>query len=221
MEILDTKLFRGISEDDYGHLKSHLDLYITEYRKGQTVCNYGEDSDRMGIVLTGRAAVFRTDYNGNEYMLENLGQGSFFSEAMSYSKTSGDRIFVRCAMKSRIAFINYNVIRYSVENESAEFGKIRGVLQNNLLGLLIERAGKLSEHIGVLACSSIREKLLCFFRLQLGNKDVGKFELPFTWRELAAYINADRSAMMREINKMNKDGIISTKLRTVRVHERV
>lgn len=216
MRLNQTELFKGISERGCKKMEKCLHLHVIAYKKGETVCHYGGGSNRIGIVLTGRAAIYRTDYNGYESLLENLPAGSAFSESMSYSINAGDSILVRCAVSTEIAYLDYDRIRTcpdECKTPCAENVRLR----ENLIDLLASRAQKLSERVEVLGCHSIREKLLCFFRLRLNGKETGKFELPFTWAELATYVNTDRSAMMREISLMKNEGLISYSRYTVRV----
>ncbi len=217
LQLSETELFRGISPEGVQKMSKCMRLHIIDYKKNETVCHYGGGSNRIGIVLSGRAAILRTDYNGYESLLENLHEGSIFSEAMSYAKTAGDSILVKCAVRSRIAYLNYDRIRYFCETDCKVSCGEGDMLRQNLISMLISRAKLLSERVEVLGCHSMREKLLCYFRLRLGGKETGRLELPFTWLELASYINSDRSAMMREITKMTEEGIISTERRTVKV----
>ena len=69
--------------------------------------------------------------------------------------------------------------------------------------------------IEVLACRSIREKLLCFFEQLADEHGSRTFPLPFSLSMLADYISADRSAMMREMRKMREEDLISTECRSV------
>jgi len=217
MLLSDTELFKSIDEQGLRKLEKCLRLHVMQYKKNETVCNYGNGSDRIGIVLTGRAAIFRTDYNGYESLLENLPEGSIFSESMSYARTSGDSIMVRCTVRSSIAYLDYDMIRTRCRGKCDILCEYSDLLQNNLMDMLINRAKLLSERVEVLGCHSIREKLMCYFRLQLKGEETGKLELPFSLVELASYISADRSAMMRELSLMKKDKIIHTDRRKITV----
>ena len=217
MLLSDTELFKNIDEHSLKKLEKCLRLHVMQYKKNETVCSYGNGSDRIGIVLTGRAAIFRTDYNGYESLLENLPEGSIFSESMSYASTAGDSIMVRCTVKTSIAYLDYDMIRTRCRGKCDILCENADILQNNLMDMLINRAKLLSERVEVLGCHSIREKLLCYFRLHLKGEETGRLELPFSLMELASYISADRSAMMRELSLMKKDKIIHTDRRKITV----
>jgi len=81
--------------------------------------------------------------------------------------------------------------------------------------LLSKKSLHLSRRIEVLACRSIREKLLCFFEQLADEHGSRTFPLPFSLSMLADYISADRSAMMREMRKMREEDLISTEGRSV------
>ena len=85
----------------------------------------------------------------------------------------------------------------------------------NLFQLLSKKSLHLSRRIEVLACRSIREKLLCFFEQLADEHGSRTFPLPFSLSMLADYISADRSAMMREMRKMREEDLISTEGRSV------
>lgn len=216
MQINKTELFKGISERARRKIEKCLRLHIMDYKKGETVCHYGDGSERIGIVLSGRAALLRTDYNGYESLLENLPEGAVFSESMSYARSAGDSIIVRSMAKSQIAYLDYDRILSCPDGCKSLCGE-QAALKQNLISLLTNRSKLLSERVEVLGCHSIREKLLCFFRLRLNGAETGKLEMPFTWVELAAYINADRSAMMRELSAMKAARLIEVSGSSVRV----
>ena len=216
MKLSKTELFRGISEKGCKKIEKCLHLHLMEYKRGETVCHYGGGSNRIGIVLSGRAAIYRTDSNGYESLLEHIPEGSVFSESMSYARTAGDSILVRSMARSEIAYLDYDRLLLCPDDCKTPCAE-HGTLRRNLIALLVNRSMLMSERIEVLGCHSIREKLLCFFRLQLNGKETGKFELPFSWIELSQYLNVDRSAMMREIRKMNDEKLIDTQKYSIRL----
>ena len=63
----------------------------------------------------------------------------------------------------------------------------------------------------------IREKLLCYFD-QLARREKSEtVTLPFSLSALAEYISADRSAMMRELQKLKEEGVVQTENRRVTI----
>ena len=70
-------------------------------------------------------------------------------------------------------------------------------------------------HIYFLSGRTVRQKLMQYFRFLSEKAENKTFELPVTLSALADYLFIDRSAMMREISKMNKEGLIASKGRQI------
>ena len=83
------------------------------------------------------------------------------------------------------------------------------LLVENLFRLMAEQARRLSRRVEVLSQRSIRDKLLCYFRILGLESGAETFTLPFSLSTLADYISTDRSAMMRELKKMRQDGVVA------------
>ena len=58
---------------------------------------------------------------------------------------------------------------------------------------------------------------MCYFKKRAAEEGGESFELKYTLTNLADYIFADRSAMMREIKKMKESGVIETNKKTIRL----
>ena len=62
---------------------------------------------------------------------------------------------------------------------------------------------------------TIRGRLLCFLRDEAAIQQTDKIHIPMPYSDLADYLAAERTAMMKEIGKMKKDGIISGEKRVL------
>ena len=121
------------------------------------------------------------------------------------------RQLIECREDCRVIFMRYDQITKRCENACACHSQV----VTNLFQLLSKKSLHLSRRIEVLACRSIREKLLCFFEQLSDEHGSRTFPLPFSLSMLADYISADRSAMMREMRKMREEDLISTEGRSV------
>ena len=77
--------------------------------------------------------------------------------------------------------------------------------------ILSDKVVASNERVEILAKRTTREKLLAYFEL-LAKKNLSRrFELPFTYTDLADYLGVDRSAMQRELKNLKEDEFIKTK----------
>ena len=70
-------------------------------------------------------------------------------------------------------------------------------------------------HLDILMQKSVRDKLITFFEYLSAKKGTAKFTVPLPFTDLADYLSVDRSAMMRELTKMNNDNIIISNKRKI------
>ena len=76
---------------------------------------------------------------------------------------------------------------------------------------MINNTINLNTRIEILSKKSIRDKLLTYFNI-ISNRNFRKtFTLPFSLTDLADYLCVDRSAMMRELSHLKKEGFIEKK----------
>ena len=76
---------------------------------------------------------------------------------------------------------------------------------------------QLMEKIEVVSKKTLREKILAYLSQQAQVQDTEYFELPLGRVEMAEYLCADRSALTRELNIMQDEGLIDYHRNTFRL----
>lgn len=148
----------------------------------------------------------KIDARGSRTILERLGPGGIFGEGVAFASLPCDSVTLVCETACTVLFLP----RAKLATPCAKACGCHHQLLENLLGLLSHKAFALSERVEVLSCRSIREKLLCTFRICAFEAQSLRFTLPFSLSALADYICADRSAMMRELKKLKEEGVVET-----------
>ena len=183
------------------------------YEAGALISEFDGEQNAVGVLLSGSADLVRLDADGNRTILETLEEGGVFGEVLAFSGAGGDSIFLECRRDCRVLYLDYDQITKRCENACACHSQV----VTNLFQLLSKKSLHLSRRIEVLACRSIREKLLCFFEQLADEHGSRTFPLPFSLSMLADYISADRSAMMRELKKLKEEGVVQTENRRVTI----
>lgn len=205
------KLFEGITKEDCRRMLDCFGAVEMSYSVGQIIQEYDGRQDRVGVILSGSAILVRMDADGNRTILEAMAEGDVFGEVLAFSGQSEDNMMVECHENCRVLFLRYDQITKRCENACTH----HSVLVQNLFQMLSTKTLRLSERVEVLACRSIREKLLRYFQLQAAHSHSNSFTLPFSLSALSDYIGTDRSAMMRELKKLREENIVSTESRTI------
>lgn len=175
---------------------SNLNIQIKSIKKNDIITTYIKNRNQICILKKGNADIIRYDKNGNKTIIETLKSNDIFGENFFPIKTNSE-LFVIAKTNCEVIFFLYNDILKHSNN-----------FNTNLLNLFLNRTIKQNIRIELLTKRSIREKLLSYFSflsIEYNKKD---FTLPLSYTDLADYLSIDRSAMMREIQHLQKENII-------------
>lgn len=175
---------------------SNLNIQIKSIKKNDIITTYIKNRNQICILKKGNADIIRYDKNGNKTIIETLKSNDVFGEVFFPIKTNSE-LFVIAKTNCEVIFFLYNDILKHSNN-----------FNTNLLNLFLNRTIKQNIRIELLTKRSIREKLLSYFSflsIEYNKKD---FTLPLSYTDLADYLSVDRSAMMREIQHLQKENII-------------
>ena len=82
-------------------------------------------------------------------------------------------------------------------------------IRANLVDALTDMNMQLVKRLDTLANRSTRDKVLSYLKEQAGGSVGRAFRIPYNRQELADYLYIERSALSRELSKMQQEGIIS------------
>ncbi|MCQ2513465.1 MAG: Crp/Fnr family transcriptional regulator [Ruminococcus sp.] len=190
-------------------LREYLSPVQRKFKRGETISICRPSDDTIGIVTSGTAYLITINNEGQRRILEYYQRGNAFGghfvpftdsrECYLTAKTECCVDFVRYS--KMIACNNPNITRY-------------GNITNHFVSSNIKKA---LIHSDVLCQQSLRNKILTFFDYLSSNKNSKSFTIPLTLSDMAEYLSVDRSAMMREIKKLNDEGVIKSERRKVTI----
>lgn len=216
MDFCSNFLFNSIKEEDFSKMMCCFSPKTQSFKKNQVVCDFSESRGIVGIIREGTALTVRNGINGVRTILESLEEGDIFGEAFTVCDMLSDGIYVVCEEDCRVTFIEYLSILRPCENRCESHSR----LLENFFYLLSRRSVMLSRRVELLSRRTIREKLLCYLSMESCSQKSQEVRLPMSLSNLADYLCVDRSAMMREIKKLNQQGIIKSEKKTIRIIDR-
>ncbi len=211
-------LFGNLTEADVEQLSQCLKFRKISMEPGQMICRQGERTDAIGFVLSGCIMLFRSGYSGKETVLSSEGAGALFGAAAICASENcfcERQANIRCEQSGALLFFEYHRLMGCC-SRACRFH------QQFVLNLVRCVAGKnlhLSRKIDILSKDSLRAKIACLlcdiYRVQVsppGERVTRKqcpvtVTVPYGRQEMADYVNADRSALCRELGRMKKDGL--------------
>ncbi len=200
------ELFRGISADRIDGLLSELRARKRLYQAGATVHSIGDCLDSIGLVLRGEVQMVSEDFWGNKGIVMSFYPGEFYGEA--HSITHEPMFFDIVAREDTAILLIDPMLVLAPGPEAAEE---RRQLQQNMISIIAQKKISYMHEIDYLMRRSIREKLLAFLSEQARQMGTSSFYIPYNRQQLSEHLAVDRSALSRELSKMQAEGILQVK----------
>ncbi len=201
--LIKNPIFTGVSIDDIEKMVVCFEADKKIFREKEVVSVYDVGCQKVGLLYHGCVSINRINADGSLDMLEYIENSGIFGAAFSFYQHE-DEFIVICEKNCTILFVDKTHITKRCSNACAH----HSIVIENLLSFMSEKISSLTEKVDILSHRTIREKLLCYFRVQLAKKGNNHFHLPFSYLALANYLCIDRSAMMRELKKMKEDDVV-------------
>ena len=175
---------------------------VRTYRRNDVIMRFSEENNSIGFVTSGMVYLNSINSDGQKNIIDYYEKNEIFGKRLS-PDGSFNGYYVTAKTKCEITFVPYEKLITCCENCCERH--IR------LIDYLINVSIKKSQtHIDILSQRTIRNKLIYFFRYLSEKKDMRHITIPLSLSDLADYLSVDRSAMMREIKKLNDEGYIKS-----------
>ena len=199
-------LFAGISQEELKSMLSCLDGRITHIAKGSPVFLEGEPATFVGVVLSGKVQILRTDFYGNRSVLTVVSPGGLFAEAFACAEVETLPVSAVALESTSVLLLDCKRVLTSCPNACPFHSKLvrnllRGIAQKNLM---------LTQKIRCMSKKTTQEKLMEFLLEQAKQHGRAEFVIPYDRQALADYLGVERSAMSAEIGKMRRAGLIDS-----------
>ncbi len=204
-------MYENIEKEKLNSFKSNLSNCVNINRKVFTnkeliISNFS-NKKLIGFIIYGKASIIKTDIHGNTTILRELKENDIFSNL--FFQHSEDEIYILSNNDTEVIFIDYyNILKNC--NKNCPF---HNNLVITLFDLLIKDNRKQNEKIELLSQKTVRDKILYFLKQRMNNDNV--FKVTTSYKAIAEYIVVDRSNLMRELNKLEKEGLIKRNKNTI------
>lgn len=211
-----TLLFRGLDDSQLERVLAALYAQERSWDKDEVMLRAGEETTRMGLVLSGGVRIELDDAWGGKSILSQVGPGEMFGE--TYACLPGQTMLVSAvaAQPSRVLLLDPRPLLAPNPEDSA----LRQVTAN-LLRVSIRKNLVLSQRILHTCAKTIRGRLLSYLSEQALLAGRRQFTIPFNRQQLADYLGVDRSALSAELSRMRTDGLLTAHRSTFTLHSTV
>jgi len=190
----------GFSDEPKGSANACYMAHTHKYVKGEMFLRHLRDTNETAIVLEGTVLLVNVNADGQKSILDICREGDAFGGGI-FPKHGLGACYAVAKTACLISYVDYGRLIHCCENSCDKHAD----LIDYLLGTAARRS---VAHIDILSRRSIREKLMTAFGYLLDRDNNSEQTLPLSLSELADYLCCDRSAMMRELKKLNSEGLI-------------
>lgn len=213
--MIPSPIFQNITDKDWNEMKQHALLRESSYEKNAVIFHTGQMTEEIGVVVNGCIHIENIDLLGNRSILSNIAMGQVFAETYAFCEEPL-MVDVVAAADSTILFLNVKKMLLPQYNSY----HWQTTMRNNLLISAMHKNLILSQRIFCTTSKTIRGRILTYLSAQaLRQNHARSFEIPFDRQQLADYLNVDRSALSKELGKMQEEGIITFRKNHFTLHE--
>ncbi len=206
-------IFDNVTNDEFGEMISCGCVHIANHEKGSMLLHTGDKTNQFGIVLSGEIYIESIDLWGNRMILHRISSGGVFGETYALSGVPL-MVDVTVTKDSKIAYVNLSELLTDKNQQKLWYSKV----VKNLLMLSVNKNLLWSERVFCISAKSIRSRVMNYLSAESVRQKSTQFDIPFDRQQMADYLNVERSALSKELGRMQKEGILTFKKRTFQLH---
>lgn len=204
MDLLSLPIFSGLTNNELQQITAYKgSVFERCFKAGEHIYNTGEIIHYTGVIICGNINIESNDILGNKSILSNLSKGDIFAETYALC---GEPIAVNVVAVTNCT-IEFIDVKYLLDEKNGSQSWYIKLLRN-MLQISTKKNLTLSSRIFCTGAKNIRGRLLTYFSEQILKTGNTKFKIPFNRQQLADYLNVDRSALSKELSKMQAEKII-------------
>lgn len=204
--LLSLPLFQGMSQTDFNSLLQKIRLDFIRYEDGDVIIEKGNRCGSLAFLINGTVESSRSGMDGN-FTFSELIEAPFLIEPYSMFGRAGSY------QRTYTAIGSCSFLMVDKQYIYTELGKYN-ICRMNLLNILSGRVQQLDSHIWSLDGMSLRERIIRFIK-GLSDIQSGQKRLVIKMNDLATLMDATRLNVSRELNTLEKDGIISLRRKEI------
>ena len=197
-------LFSGIEPTDMEGMLGCIGYHVRAYQKGEIIAFEEENINHVGVVLEGTVDMIKEDVWGNRTMLLRTYPQDIFGETFACGENSLSVVTFTASRDCKVLFLSFCRVMHTCTHACV----FHQTLIENMVRIIARKNRELMRKVEVVSKKTLREKILAYLSIQAQSQGKKQFEIPLGRVEWAEYLCADRSALTRELAKMQEEGLI-------------
>ncbi|MDO4621015.1 MAG: Crp/Fnr family transcriptional regulator [Lachnospiraceae bacterium] len=201
--LAEVRLFEGIPAEHYDHIFEYLGIYVLFYEKEEFIQRLGEPMLCSGVVLEGTVEGSFISENYNKINMNYFTPGNSFGEALACVSTSYSPIQLKALTDCTVMFINLKQILSDAPCNC----RYQQRLSTNLIRILASQNVFSNLKLRIANQKALRDRIMMYLYSLAPDRE-GFVHIPFTQTALAEFLGVNRSALSRELGRMQNEGLL-------------
>lgn len=198
-----TLLFQNFTAEEYDDLSARGCLRSAIFEKNTPVFKNQEKNEETAVLLWGQVLIESYDLWGKRILLHCVSAGEAFAETYAFCNAVMT-VNATAAQKSEILFLNIKKAIDARNSTKSWYAK----LLYNTLQLCAEKNLYWTSRMMCITQKSIRSRVMIYLSSQAVQCGSLVFTVPFNRQQMADYLNVERSALSKELGRMQKEGLL-------------
>ena len=204
MMVLKNPIFQGVGPDEYAQMEALGAIRQVDYPKESPIFHTGDMTAEFGVLLSGCVHIENLDLWGNRMILHNIAPGQAFAESYAFSGTPM-MVDVVAVAQSKVLFVHLGLLLDSGQRTQSWYPKVL----YNMLDLSTRKNLAWSNRMFCISSRHIRTRVMTYLSSEAVRRGTMELTLPFDRQQLADYLNVERSALSKELGRMQQEGILT------------
>lgn len=209
----DIPLFAHMSARDIRSVLQCVGAFTREYKKDEFIYLEEDRIDCVGCVIKGSVQIIHENIWGDKAMLLAIGEKELFGESFCCDGSGITAVSFTAKEATTVLFLPFDRVVHTCPGACAYHHQ----LVMNMITVMAQKNAGLMAKIDILSKKTLREKIAAYLMNAASSHNAKYFTVPMGRIELAEYLNADRSALTRELNAMKEEGFIDFEKNTFRI----
>ena len=199
-------LFRRLSNEAFNNILQQSNL--TSLKRNETLFEQGDEATRFFLVRSGQIMLFQTSPEGNEKVVDIIGPGQTFAEAVMFMEGNRYPVNARSTSNTELFYFDNIAFTEQLQKSNALCFAMMADMSTRLKGLLTE--------ISELTIYNAKHRLISYLLGHINDlQDQPTVKLTATKSMIASRLSITPETFSRILSKLKKDNLISIEDETI------
>jgi len=199
-------LFRRLSDEAFNSILEHSNLL--SLKRNETLFEQGDEASRFFLVRSGQIMLFQTSPEGNEKVVDIIGPGQTFAEAVMFMEGNRYPVNSRSTNNTELFYFDNTAFTKQLQKSNILCFALMADMSTRLKGLLTE--------ISELTIYNAKHRLISYLLGHINDlQDKPTVKLTATKSMVASKLSITPETFSRILSKLRKEGLISIEDETI------